>query len=209
MISVSSGDLGSGNIGLSADLIGDLDGNLLADRDSDLLANRDGNLLADRSGDLPGVLLGDLVALLLNMLLALGSAGVSISRLSISLSLSLAVSTISSSNDLGVVSNNSAGAVDLLAGLLAVLGHDVLALLDVGSVDDGVVLLMALLVILGGALLVVLGGALLVVLGGVLGGAVLLVVAIVVGTTVSSWGGHGSGGKASKGNKSQHLGLKV
>ena len=188
VISVSSGDLGSGNIGLSADLVGNLDGNLLADRDSDLLANRDGNLLADRSGDLPGLLLGDLVALLLNMLLALGSAGVSISRLSISLSLSLAVSTISSSNDLGVVSNNSAGAVDLLAGLLAVLGHDVLALLDVGGVHDGVVLLVALLVVLD------------VVFGLAMG---LLVAILVSGSTAR--GAEGTGSKAEDSDESEHF----
>ena len=197
VISVSLGNLGPGNIRLSTDLIGDLDGNLLADRL--------GNLLANRSGNLPGVLLGDLLALLLNMLLALRSAGVSISRstsISLSLSLSiLAISTISSGNDLGVVSNHSAGVVHLLLGLLAVLGHNVLALLNVGGVHDGVILLMALLLIHLGALLVILGG--------VLGGAVLLVVAIVVGTTISTWSGHGSGGKASKGNKSQHFELKV
>ena len=87
---------------------------------------------------------------------------------------------------LGVVSNNSAGVMHLLAHLLAVLGHDVLALLDVGGVHDGVVLLVALLVVLGG----------------VLGAAVLLVVSVLIVTSTGS--SQSSGNTSSSKNKSQH-----
>ena len=50
--------------------------------------------------------------------------------------------------------NNSGAVVHLLAGLLAVMGHDVLALLDVSRVHHHVILLMALLVVHIVALLV-------------------------------------------------------
>jgi len=62
-----------------------------------------------------------------------------VTSLGISLSLSLAVMSVS--NNLGVMTNNSGAVVNLLGDLLAVLGHDVLALLDVGGVHNGVVLL--------------------------------------------------------------------
>ena len=45
--------------------------------------------------------------------------------------------SVTAVDDLRVVTNNSGAVVHLLAGLLAVLGHDVLALLDVGRVHDG------------------------------------------------------------------------
>ena len=45
--------------------------------------------------------------------------------------------SVSAVDDLGVVADHRGAAVDLLVGLLAVLGHDVLALLDVGRVHDG------------------------------------------------------------------------
>merc|ERR1719150_2492019 len=48
-------------------------------------------------------------------------------------------------DDLGVMSNNSRAVMHLLVGLLAVLGHDVLALLNVGGVHDNIVLGVALL----------------------------------------------------------------
>ena len=100
--------------------------------------------LAHGSGDLGLVLLGHLVTLVLHMVLALRSRGVSsISWLSISIS--LVVSTL---HHLGVVANNSAAVVHLLAHLLAVLGHDLLAVLDVGGVDLDVVLGVALLPLL-------------------------------------------------------------
>lgn len=128
------------------------------------------NSLAHGPGDLTGVLLGDLVALLLHMLLALGAGAVSmVTSLGISLSLSLAVMSVS--NNLGVMTDNSGAVVNLLGHGVAVLGHDVLALLDVGGVNNGVVLLVAdLPLVLDGplvALLVGLAEALEVVVGGV------------------------------------------
>ena len=62
--------------------------------------------------------------------------------------------SVTAVDDLRVVTNNSGAVVHLLAGLLAVLGHDVLALLDVGRVHHHVVLLVALLVVHVMALLV-------------------------------------------------------
>ena len=62
--------------------------------------------------------------------------------------------SVSAVDDLGVMADHRGAAVDLLVGLLAVLGHDVLALLDVGRVHHHVVLLVALLVVHIVALLV-------------------------------------------------------
>ena len=62
--------------------------------------------------------------------------------------------SVSAVDDLGVVADHRGAAVDLLVCLLAVLGHDVLALLDVGRVHHHVVLLVALLVVHVVALLV-------------------------------------------------------
>merc|ERR1719211_657584 len=91
------------------------------------------------------------------MLLAVRSRRVSVSRLSLSLSVPFVV-TMTSMDDLGVVSNNSGAVMHLLVCLLAVLGHDVLALLDVGRVHDDIVLGVALLVGLAEALEVVVVG---------------------------------------------------
>ena len=55
--------------------------------------------------------------------------------------------SVTAVDDLRVVTNNSGAVVHLLAGLLAVLGHDVLALLDVGRVHHHVVVLMAQLLV--------------------------------------------------------------
>ena len=69
-----------------------------------------------------------------------------ISRLSLGVSISVPlVVTVTSMDDLGVVSNDSGAVMHLLVCLLAVLGHDVLALLDVGGVHDDIVLGVALL----------------------------------------------------------------
>jgi len=147
------------------------------------------NSLAHGPGDLAGVLLGDLVALLLHMLLALGARAVSmVTSLGISLSLSLAVMSVS--NNLGVVTNNSGAVVNLLGDGVAVLGDDVLALLDVGGVDDGVVLLVAdLPLVLDGplvALLVGLAEALEVVVGGVSVSGLGLGIGVPLGVSVTS-----------------------
>ena len=109
-----------------------------------------------------------------------------ISRLSLSISLSVSlVVAASMTDDLGVVSNDSGAVMHLLVCLLAVLGHDVLALLDVGRVHDDIVLGVALLPLvldwLLVALLVRLAEALEVVVG-------LTVVTTRVGQTN---GGHG------------------
>ena len=44
---------------------------------------------------------------------------------------------MTSMDDLGVMTHNGGAVVNLLGDLLAVLGHDVLALLDVGGVHHG------------------------------------------------------------------------
>ena len=62
----------------------------------------------------------------------------------ISLSLSLAMIR-SMSDDLAVMTNNSRAVVHLLVCLLTVLSHDILTLLNVGGIKNGVILLMALL----------------------------------------------------------------
>ena len=129
---VAEGGLGPVGVGGPAHLVGDLDG----------------DLLAHGPGHLAGVLVGDLLALSVHLLLALGAAGVStIAGLSLGLGLPLAVS-VTMGDNLGVVTNNSGAVVNLLGDGVAVLGDDVLALLGVGGVHDGVVLLVALLVIL-------------------------------------------------------------
>merc|ERR1719443_889991 len=102
------------------------------------------NSLAHWSGDLSGVLLGDLVALLLNMLLALGSRRISMVSW-ISFSLSLSMSRVSMADNMRVMTNNSRAMVDLLVNLLAVLGDNVLALLNVGGVNNHIIFLMAFL----------------------------------------------------------------
>merc|ERR1719175_128100 len=83
------------------------------------------------------------------MLLALWSGGVSlatISWFSISLSLSFSLSMVSSMRDnLGVMTNNSGAMVDLLVCLLAVLGHNILALLNVCGVNNDIIFFMAFL----------------------------------------------------------------
>ena len=121
---VAEGGLGPVGVGGAAHLVGDLDG----------------DLLAHGPGDLPGVLVGHLVALSVHLLLALGAAGVAtVSGLSLGVPLAISVTM---GDDLGVVTNNSGALVNLLGHGVAVLGHDVLALLNVGGVHDGVILLM-------------------------------------------------------------------
>jgi len=85
---------------------------------------------------------------------------VAISGLSLSVSISVPLVVAASMTDnLGVMSDDSRAVMNLLVGLLAVLGHDVLALLDVGGVHDNIVLLMALLpLVLDGLLVALLVG---------------------------------------------------
>ena len=147
-----------GGVDMVADLPGDLVG--------DLVAHGVGDLVAHGPGHLALVVLGDLVALPLHVLLADGGVAVAnVSGLSRSLAnvskadadgavVSHSVASVAGVDKLAGLANNSGAVVHLLAGLLAVLGHDVLALLDVGRVHHHVVLLVALLVIHVVALLV-------------------------------------------------------
>jgi len=72
---------------------------------------------------------------------------VSISRFSFSLSFTLMVSTVSMRNYMRIMTNICRAVVDLLRGFLAVLSHNILALLDIGCVNDNIILLMASLII--------------------------------------------------------------
>ena len=105
---------------------------------------------------LPLVLDGPLVALLVGLAEALEvvMGGVSVSRLGLGIGVPLGVS-VTSVDELRVVTNNSGGVVDLLAGLAAVLGHGVGALLDVGGVHNNVILLMTDVLVVSLAMLVV------------------------------------------------------
>merc|ERR1719438_498904 len=87
---------------------------------------------------LPLVLDGLLVALLVRVAEALEVVVFTVTRFSLSLPLSI---TMTMGDDLGVMTNNSGAVADLLGDGIAVLGHDVLALLDIGGVHDGVILL--------------------------------------------------------------------
>jgi len=127
--------------------------------------------LADGSGHLAGVLDWLLVTLSVLLVVALGFRGVAGLGFSLSLSVAVAVADDSVGNDLGVVTDNGGAVVNLLGSLFTVGGDDVLALFDVGGVDDDVVLLVALLTLVVDrllvALLVGLAEALLVVVLGV------------------------------------------
>ena len=105
------------------------------------------------------VLLWDLVTLSVLLLVTLRATGVSsIAGLSIrlGLSLSLAVS-VTMGDNLGVVTNNSGALVNLLGYRVAVFSDDVRALLDVGGVNNHVILLVTLLpLVLDGLLMTLL-----------------------------------------------------
>merc|ERR1719187_570542 len=113
--------------------------------------------VADRPGHLARVLDGSLLALPFGSGMALGAAGVavrSIGSIGISISFGLGISlplsitiaiasiaSMTSSDDLAVVSNNSGVGLNALAHLVALLSDDILAVLDVGGVDNHVILL--------------------------------------------------------------------
>merc|ERR1711887_375887 len=127
--------------------------------------------VTDRPGHLARVLDGSLLALPLSSGLALWAAGVAIRSiggvsigigisfslgLGISLSLPLAITVTSvssmasnssnpmaSSDQLAVMSNNSGAGLNPLAHLVALLSHNILAVLHIGGVHDSVVLLVA------------------------------------------------------------------
>merc|ERR1719312_952773 len=156
------------NMRVSTDLIGNLD----------LIRN------ADSPGDLALVLhwpLGTLSVLLVN---AFRTSGVS--RLSLSLTLTITIPSTSMSHYLGVMANNSRTAVDLLRCFLTMGGDDVLTILNISSVYNNIIFLMASLFI---------GNV-------VLGVAMLLLVAIGKVSTTRSTLGKGCKGKDS--NNSEH-----
>jgi len=111
---------------------------------------------------LSGVLDGSLLALSFSSGLALGYTGVtmramSIGRISLRLSIGLplaitmsSITSVASVDQLAVVTNHVRAVVDPLVHLVALLGDDVLAVFDVGGVDDCLVGLMALLVAVAG-----------------------------------------------------------
>merc|ERR1712098_617327 len=149
---------------IMADLPGDpdldRDTDLPGHRDTDLPGHRDTALVrdgdADWPGNLPGVLDGTLVALPLSVSVALGSAGVSMDTSVAGISLPLAMVSVSTGDHMGVVTHDTGAVVNLLGDLVALLRHDVLALLDMGRVHNSVILLVALLGVLcvAGGLLV-------------------------------------------------------
>jgi len=97
------------------------------------------NSLADRAGNLALILYWPLVALPVLLVLALGTSGVS------RLSLTLTIPSMSMSHYLGVMANNSRAVVDLLRCFLAMSGDDILTLLNISSVYNNIIFLMALL----------------------------------------------------------------
>ena len=115
----------------------------------------------------------------------------SISWFSISLSFSLSLSMVSSMRDnLRVMTNNSRAMVNLLVSLLAVLGHHILALLNIGGVNNHIIFFMAFLsLVLDGflvALLVGLAEALEVVVGLVAISWLSLSISISLGISMAS-----------------------
>ena len=154
---------------------------VVADRsgDTDFNGHTDlpGNWVANLPGDLTRVLDWPLLALPLGVGVALGSSGVPVmsSVAGVGLPLAVAVSCVATRVHLGVVADHTRAVVDLLGHLVALLSHDILAVLDISGVHHSVVLGVACLVVLGVA-------------GGVCGrvvdcGADLLAVAVV--TTVA------------------------
>merc|ERR1719318_1583718 len=99
------------------------------------MADLPGNWMADLPGDLAGVLDWPLLALPLGVGVALGSSGVavmgSVSVAGVSLPLAKAVSCIATMVHLGVVANHTRAVVDLTGDLVALLSHDILAVLDI------------------------------------------------------------------------------
>ena len=151
------------------------DANLTGSWDTDLPRDR----VAGLPGDLPGVLDRPLLALPLGVGVALGSSGVAVmsSVAGVSLPLAVAVSSVATRVHLGVVANHTRAVVDLLGHLVALLSHNILAVLNISGVHHSVVLGVARLVVLGVA-------------GGVSGrvvdrGADLLAVAVVPAVAVA------------------------
>ena len=175
--------------------------NLHLNRHTDLPGNRVANL----PGDLARVLDWPLLALPLSVGVALGSSDVMavMSVAGLGLPLAVAVSCVATRVHLRVVADHTRAVVHLLGHLVALLSHDILAVLHIGGVHHSVVLGVACLVVLGVA-------------GGVCGrvidcGADLLAVVVVTTMAVagSSCGkpkGKEGQGKVQHSRISSHLG---
>merc|ERR550519_3312483 len=108
---------------------------------TDLVGNLDLIRDADSSGDLALVLYWSLGTLSVLLVMALRTSGVSW------LSLTLTIPSMSMSHYLGVMANNGRAVVDLLRCFLTMSGDDVLTLLNISSVYDNIIFLMASLFI--------------------------------------------------------------
>merc|ERR1712013_675392 len=97
------------------------------------------NSLGDRAGNLALILYWPLVALPVLLVNTLRTSGVS------RLSFTLTIPSMSMSHYLGVMANNSRAVVDLLRCFLTMSGDDVLTLLNISSVYNNIIFLMALL----------------------------------------------------------------
>jgi len=128
-IYMSNGMLFNMDMRVAADLI----------RDLDLIWH------ADSPWDLARVLDWLLVALPVLLGMALRSSGISRLSLSVSITLAISVSSMSVGHNLGVMTNNSRAVVDLLRSFFAMGGDDVFAFLNISGVNDDVIFLMTLL----------------------------------------------------------------
>merc|ERR1719341_333942 len=109
-----------------------------------------GNWVANLPGDLTRVLDWPLLALPLGVGMALGSGGVAVMSVAgVGLPLAVGVSRVATMVHLGVMADHTRAVVDLLRHLVALLSHDILAVLDISGVHDGVILGVACLVVLG------------------------------------------------------------
>ena len=159
---------GRDNLGvadLAAHVVTDGVSNTVADRVRNAVADRMGHLVADGMCHLPLVVLGHLAALLPHRLVALGSGG---PVLVLGVGLPLAEVRVGNGGDAGEevasLANDRRRLVDVGVDSAALGGNEILALLNVGCLNDGLVLVVALLGELVVALLLVLVVALLSVL---------------------------------------------
>merc|ERR1719234_657604 len=127
-------------------VVADRSGHSDFDGDTDLPGNRVANL----SGNLTGVLDWPLLALPLSVGVALGSSDVAVMSVAgLGLPPAVAVSCVATRVHLRVVPDHTRTVVHLLGHLVALLSHDILALLHIGGVHHSVVLSVARQVVLG------------------------------------------------------------
>merc|ERR1711887_159666 len=110
---------------------------------TNLIGNLDLIRNAHSSWDLAFILYWPLGTLSVLLVMALRTSGVS----RLSLTLTITIPGMSLSHYLGVMANDSRAAVDLLRCFLAVSGDDVLTILDISSVYNNIIFLMASLFI--------------------------------------------------------------